>query len=119
MIDSKPHIETTTTKKVLIKTIETRDGQVKSTSSDFQSMKYFSDVFLTSDSELITFSLSSASLFRWSMSQPRTTMKWSDNGLSLCQTVNKSNIKKHNSLGLANSKQLLKVPLCVMIQQAP
>ncbi|XP_026169057.1 vimentin A2 [Mastacembelus armatus] len=28
MIDSKPHIETTTTKKVLIKTIETRDGQV-------------------------------------------------------------------------------------------
>nr|XP_020447318.1 vimentin [Monopterus albus] len=28
MIDSKPHIETTTGKKVLIKTIETRDGQV-------------------------------------------------------------------------------------------
>ncbi|KAI3374284.1 hypothetical protein L3Q82_006127 [Scortum barcoo] len=28
MIDSKPHIESTTTKKVLIKTIETRDGQV-------------------------------------------------------------------------------------------
>ncbi|XP_074545303.1 vimentin-like isoform X1 [Halichoeres trimaculatus] len=28
MIDSKPHVETTTTKKVLIKTIETRDGQV-------------------------------------------------------------------------------------------
>ncbi|XP_034559137.1 vimentin A2-like [Notolabrus celidotus] len=28
MIDSKPHLETTTTKKVLIKTIETRDGQV-------------------------------------------------------------------------------------------
>ncbi|XP_068614692.1 vimentin-like [Brachionichthys hirsutus] len=28
MIDSKPHIETTTTKKVLIKTIETKDGQV-------------------------------------------------------------------------------------------
>ncbi|XP_028283578.1 vimentin A2-like [Parambassis ranga] len=28
MIDFKPHIETTTTKKVLIKTIETRDGQV-------------------------------------------------------------------------------------------
>ncbi|XP_054625294.1 vimentin A2-like [Dunckerocampus dactyliophorus] len=28
MIDSKPHIETSTTKKVLIKTIETRDGQV-------------------------------------------------------------------------------------------
>ncbi|KAM3604341.1 uncharacterized protein V6R79_009700 [Siganus canaliculatus] len=28
MVDSKPHIETTTTKKVLIKTIETRDGQV-------------------------------------------------------------------------------------------
>ncbi|CAK6957716.1 vimentin A2-like [Scomber scombrus] len=28
MIDSKPHFETTTTKKVLIKTIETRDGQV-------------------------------------------------------------------------------------------
>ncbi|KAF7661889.1 hypothetical protein LDENG_00250630 [Lucifuga dentata] len=27
-IDSKPHMETTTTKKVLIKTIETRDGQV-------------------------------------------------------------------------------------------
>lgn len=38
MMDSKPHIETTT-KKVLIKTIETRDGQVESTSSDFQSMK--------------------------------------------------------------------------------
>lgn len=38
MIDSKPHIETTTTKKVLIKTIETRDGQVGSTSNDFQSM---------------------------------------------------------------------------------
>ncbi|XP_074545304.1 vimentin-like isoform X2 [Halichoeres trimaculatus] len=29
MIDSKPHVETTTTKKVLIKTIETRDGQVQ------------------------------------------------------------------------------------------
>ncbi|CAG12275.1 unnamed protein product [Tetraodon nigroviridis] len=28
MIEPKPHIETTTTKKVLIKTIETRDGQV-------------------------------------------------------------------------------------------
>uniref|UniRef100_A0AAQ5X234 IF rod domain-containing protein n=1 Tax=Amphiprion ocellaris TaxID=80972 RepID=A0AAQ5X234_AMPOC len=28
MMDSKPHVETTTTKKVLIKTIETRDGQV-------------------------------------------------------------------------------------------
>ncbi|XP_073347497.1 vimentin-like [Pagrus major] len=28
MMDSKPHIETSTTKKVLIKTIETRDGQV-------------------------------------------------------------------------------------------
>ncbi|GLD50927.1 vimentin [Lates japonicus] len=28
MIDLKPHIESTTTKKVLIKTIETRDGQV-------------------------------------------------------------------------------------------
>ncbi|XP_031695896.1 vimentin A2-like [Anarrhichthys ocellatus] len=28
MIDSKPHFEATTTKKVLIKTIETRDGQV-------------------------------------------------------------------------------------------
>uniref|UniRef100_A0A3B4Y9N2 Vimentin like n=1 Tax=Seriola lalandi dorsalis TaxID=1841481 RepID=A0A3B4Y9N2_SERLL len=28
MIDSKPHVESTTTKKVLIKTIETRDGQV-------------------------------------------------------------------------------------------
>uniref|UniRef100_A0A667Y642 Vimentin like n=1 Tax=Myripristis murdjan TaxID=586833 RepID=A0A667Y642_9TELE len=28
MIDSRPHVETTTTKKVLIKTIETRDGQV-------------------------------------------------------------------------------------------
>ncbi|CAG5896548.1 vimentin-like [Menidia menidia] len=28
MIDSKPHFENTTTKKVLIKTIETRDGQV-------------------------------------------------------------------------------------------
>uniref|UniRef100_A0A674PI07 Vimentin like n=1 Tax=Takifugu rubripes TaxID=31033 RepID=A0A674PI07_TAKRU len=28
MLESKPHIETTTTKKVLIKTIETRDGQV-------------------------------------------------------------------------------------------
>ncbi|XP_070775353.1 vimentin-like [Enoplosus armatus] len=28
MIDSRPHIESTTTKKVLIKTIETRDGQV-------------------------------------------------------------------------------------------
>uniref|UniRef100_A0A672Z0U0 IF rod domain-containing protein n=1 Tax=Sphaeramia orbicularis TaxID=375764 RepID=A0A672Z0U0_9TELE len=28
MVDSKPHVETTTTKKVLIKTIETRDGQV-------------------------------------------------------------------------------------------
>ncbi|KAG7524240.1 vimentin [Solea senegalensis] len=28
MLDSKPHVETTTTKKVLIKTIETRDGQV-------------------------------------------------------------------------------------------
>ncbi|XP_040000240.1 vimentin A2-like [Xiphias gladius] len=28
MIESKPHVETTTTKKVLIKTIETRDGQV-------------------------------------------------------------------------------------------
>ncbi|XP_029971172.1 vimentin A2-like [Salarias fasciatus] len=28
MIDTKPHVETTTTKKVLIKTIETRDGQV-------------------------------------------------------------------------------------------
>uniref|UniRef100_A0A3Q3FPI6 Vimentin like n=1 Tax=Labrus bergylta TaxID=56723 RepID=A0A3Q3FPI6_9LABR len=28
MIDSKPHVETSTTKKVLIKTIETRDGQV-------------------------------------------------------------------------------------------
>lgn len=28
MVDSKPHIETSTTKKVLIKTIETRDGQV-------------------------------------------------------------------------------------------
>ncbi|XP_054479024.1 vimentin A2-like [Anoplopoma fimbria] len=28
MIDSKPHFESTTTKKVLIKTIETRDGQV-------------------------------------------------------------------------------------------
>uniref|UniRef100_A0A674PDR8 Vimentin like n=1 Tax=Takifugu rubripes TaxID=31033 RepID=A0A674PDR8_TAKRU len=27
MLESKPHIETTTTKKVLIKTIETRDGQ--------------------------------------------------------------------------------------------
>lgn len=39
MIDSKPHIETTTTKKVLIKTIETRDGQVGSTSNDFQSME--------------------------------------------------------------------------------
>lgn len=39
MIDSKPHFESTTTKKVLIKTIETRDGQVESTSSDFQSMK--------------------------------------------------------------------------------
>uniref|UniRef100_A0A8C4I0F7 Vimentin like n=1 Tax=Dicentrarchus labrax TaxID=13489 RepID=A0A8C4I0F7_DICLA len=38
MIDSKPHFESTTTKKVLIKTIETRDGQVESTSSDFQSM---------------------------------------------------------------------------------
>uniref|UniRef100_A0A674NGW4 Vimentin like n=1 Tax=Takifugu rubripes TaxID=31033 RepID=A0A674NGW4_TAKRU len=35
MLESKPHIETTTTKKVLIKTIETRDGQVESTSSDF------------------------------------------------------------------------------------
>lgn len=35
MIDSKPHIETTSTKKVLIKTIETRDGQVESTSSAF------------------------------------------------------------------------------------
>uniref|UniRef100_A0A674NFF3 Vimentin like n=1 Tax=Takifugu rubripes TaxID=31033 RepID=A0A674NFF3_TAKRU len=32
MLESKPHIETTTTKKVLIKTIETRDGQVESTS---------------------------------------------------------------------------------------
>lgn len=31
MIDSKPHVESTTTKKVLIKTIETRDGQVEST----------------------------------------------------------------------------------------
>ncbi|AWP03865.1 putative vimentin [Scophthalmus maximus] len=28
MMDMKPHVETTTTKKVLIKTIETRDGQV-------------------------------------------------------------------------------------------
>ncbi|XP_038573634.1 vimentin A2-like [Micropterus salmoides] len=28
MIDSRPHVESTTTKKVLIKTIETRDGQV-------------------------------------------------------------------------------------------
>ncbi|XP_033838048.1 vimentin A2-like [Periophthalmus magnuspinnatus] len=28
MTDSKPHVETSTTKKVLIKTIETRDGQV-------------------------------------------------------------------------------------------
>ncbi|KAM4604919.1 vimentin-like [Polymixia lowei] len=28
MIDSRPHVEATTTKKVLIKTIETRDGQV-------------------------------------------------------------------------------------------
>ncbi|XP_074507763.1 vimentin-like [Sebastes fasciatus] len=28
MMDSKPHFESTTTKKVLIKTIETRDGQV-------------------------------------------------------------------------------------------
>ncbi|XP_040911856.1 vimentin A2-like [Toxotes jaculatrix] len=28
MIESRPHVETTTTKKVLIKTIETRDGQV-------------------------------------------------------------------------------------------
>ncbi|XP_069013811.1 vimentin-like [Embiotoca jacksoni] len=28
MFDSKPHVETSTTKKVLIKTIETRDGQV-------------------------------------------------------------------------------------------
>ncbi|CAN9502663.1 unnamed protein product [Ophioblennius macclurei] len=28
MIDTKPHVETTSTKKVLIKTIETRDGQV-------------------------------------------------------------------------------------------
>ncbi|XP_070701409.1 vimentin-like [Pempheris klunzingeri] len=28
MMESKPHVETTTTKKVLIKTIETRDGQV-------------------------------------------------------------------------------------------
>ncbi|KAI4810373.1 hypothetical protein KUCAC02_019208, partial [Chaenocephalus aceratus] len=28
MMDSKPHFEATTTKKVLIKTIETRDGQV-------------------------------------------------------------------------------------------
>ncbi|XP_075877835.1 vimentin like [Nelusetta ayraudi] len=28
MIESKPHVESTTTKKVLIKTIETRDGQV-------------------------------------------------------------------------------------------
>ncbi|KAJ0058835.1 hypothetical protein NL108_001061 [Boleophthalmus pectinirostris] len=28
MTDSKPHVETTTTKKVLIKTIDTRDGQV-------------------------------------------------------------------------------------------
>ena len=35
MIEAKPHIETATTKKVLIKTIETRDGQVDSTSSDF------------------------------------------------------------------------------------
>uniref|UniRef100_A0A674MV92 Vimentin like n=1 Tax=Takifugu rubripes TaxID=31033 RepID=A0A674MV92_TAKRU len=33
MLESKPHIETTTTKKVLIKTIETRDGQVESTST--------------------------------------------------------------------------------------
>uniref|UniRef100_A0A8C2ZZ03 Vimentin like n=1 Tax=Cyclopterus lumpus TaxID=8103 RepID=A0A8C2ZZ03_CYCLU len=39
MIDSKPHFEATTTRKVLIKTIETRDGQVGSTSSDFQFMK--------------------------------------------------------------------------------
>ncbi|KAF3698810.1 Vimentin [Channa argus] len=28
MMDSRPHVETTSTKKVLIKTIETRDGQV-------------------------------------------------------------------------------------------
>lgn len=28
MMDTKPHVESTTTKKVLIKTIETRDGQV-------------------------------------------------------------------------------------------
>lgn len=54
MIESKPHVESTTTKKVLIKTIETRDGQVWSTSSDFQSMKQFSDGLLTADIELIT-----------------------------------------------------------------
>lgn len=60
MIESKPHVESTTTKKVLIKTIETRDGQVWSTSSDFQSMKQFSDGLLTADIELITLFVLSA-----------------------------------------------------------
>ncbi|XP_061797891.1 vimentin-like [Nerophis lumbriciformis] len=36
MLDSRPHIETTTTKKVLIKTIETRDGQVINESTQNQ-----------------------------------------------------------------------------------
>ncbi len=64
MVDMKPHVETTTTKKVLIKTIETRDGQVESTSSDRQSIQSFSDGRLSSGSQLIPFSLSSSSSFR-------------------------------------------------------
>lgn len=54
MFESKPHVESTTTKKVLIKTIETRDGQVWSTLSDFQSIKWFSDDLLTAYAELIS-----------------------------------------------------------------
>lgn len=57
MMDSKPHIETTSTKKVLIKTIETRDGQVQSTWSDFQSNESFTASIRSSGTQLIMFCL--------------------------------------------------------------
>lgn len=48
---------------------------------------------------------SSAPLFRWSTSRPRTTMTWTNNVLVFTKPPTKSNKKKHISLGLQASKQ--------------
>lgn len=83
MHEAKPHAEATTTRKVLIKTIETRDGQVGPTPDDChgpRSLRQFVDFrpfelehkFCDPDCPLLSFS-------RWSTSQLRITMTWSSN----------------------------------------